>query len=155
MPSTPLRLQVIDRVVRVLESIQEGSEYFYSPKAVVKGFVSNPSAYPVYQVTSESGGEVQHNSDMQNIENFCIAVHGIVQSATDVVTPLEESIRDVRKAINDDFLAGGAADSLVALTMGLTMEETPDIAYGFESTGAFGYFTQKIMVKIFGEFGEL
>jgi len=155
MLSDPKRLQVIDRIVDVLESIQEGDNFFYSPRLVCKGFQQELSGYPAYMVVSESGGEIETHSDMQFEETFYVAVQGVVQSATDVVTPLERAVRDVRKAINDDFKSGGASGSLIGLAVNVTFDAPPDIDYGFEANGFFGYFSQRIRITIFGEFGEL
>ena len=152
MPSDPLRLQVVDRIVGVLQSIQEGENYFFSPRQVTKGFIAEPSAYPVYMVTSESGGDIEMHSDAQFAETFYVAVRGIVQNAGDVVTPLERAIRDVRKAIEADFQPGG---TLITLATEVVFDTPPEIDYGFEGTGFLGYFVQRVRIRVDGEFGEI
>jgi len=151
----PLRLQVIDRIVDVLKSIQEGDDYFYSPRQVAKGFIAEPSAYPVYMVLSESGGDIEMHSDAQFAETFYVSIRGVVQAAGDVVTPLERALRDVRKAIDADCRTGAGAGSLLILGTSIVFDAPPEIDYGFEGTGVFGFFSQKIRITVSGEFGEI
>jgi hypothetical protein len=155
MPTDPKRLQIIDRIVEVLKTISAGTDYFYTPIEVDKGFKAEMRGYPSYFVTSESGGEIGMNMDELWDETFYIAVHGVVKSAEDVVTPLERAIRDVRKAINTDFMPDAGAGSLITLATAVTIDSPPEIDYGFEGQGFFGYFTQRIRIQTFGRFGEI
>lgn len=160
MPSDPLRLKVINRLVDVLKNIEEGTDYFYTPHKVAKGFIAEPPGYPIYMVTSESiqgagGGTLEMHSDGQWDETYYIAISGIVQDAGDVVTPLERAIRDVRKAIDTDFRSGAPAGSLLTLATSLVFDDPPTIEYGFEGTGFFGYFSQRLKITVSGEFGEI
>lgn len=155
MPSSPLRLQVIDRVVDVLRGIQEGDDYFFSPRQVEKGFIAEPSGYPVYEVTSESGGEIEMHTDSQYAESFYIAIRGTVHAQGDITTPLERCLRDIRKAVEDDFASGAAAGSLVFLATSIMLDTPPEIEYGFEGQGVYGYFTQRVRVTVSGTFGEI
>jgi hypothetical protein len=155
LPTASLRLQVIERVVTVLKAITAGASYFYTPAHVSKGFVAEPQGYPVYQVLSESGGEIELYSDQQNAESFYIAIVGKVQDASDVVTKIENALRDVRKAINEDFKPGMGAGSLINLASDMRIEAPPDIEYEFEGVGFFGYFSQRVRFQVYGEFGEI
>ena len=155
MPIEPLRLRVINRIVEVLQGIREGDDYFYSPRQVVKGFIAEPKAYPVYMVTSESGGEINMHSDSNWAETFYVAVRGIVADMGDVVTPLERAIRDVKKAIDGDMASGLPATSLGGLVTSLVFDTPAEIDYGFEGTGFLGYFVLRIKIQVDGTFSEI
>jgi len=151
----PIRLQVIDRIVTVLRDIQEGDNYFHSPRQVEKGFVAEPQGYPIYMVRSESGGDIEMHGDAQFAETFYVSINGRMQEIGDVVSPMERCLRDVRKAIDADFRAGGAADSLIGLATTVQFDTPPDITYDVDATGPFAEFSQRVRITIFGEFGEL
>ena len=155
MPADPKRLLIIDRVVVVLRAIKAGDLFFYTPYEVVKGFISSPTGFPIYMVLSETGGEMTMNLDQQYEETFYVSVRGIVQSNDDVVTPLERAIRDIRKAINDDFKPEAGAGSLITLASEMRIDGPPEIDYGFEGTHFFGYFTQRVRLGLYGEIGEI
>jgi len=155
MPSDPIRLQVIDRIVEVLNGIQEGDTYFHSPRHVAKGFIAEPQGYPIYMVRSESGGDIEMHGDAQFAETFYVTINGRMQEIGDVVSPMERCLRDVRKAIDTDFRSGAAAGSLVTLATLVTFDAPPDISYDVDSNGPFAEFSQRVRITIFGEFGEL
>jgi hypothetical protein len=155
MPDDPKRLQVIDRIVHVLRAIEEGTDYFYTPRQVGKGFVAEPVAYPVYMVRSESGGDIEMHTDAQFAETFYLTISGRVQEQGDVVTPLERAIRDVRKAIEVDFQPGAGAGALITMATAVVFETPPDITYDADSVGPFAEFSQRVRITIDGEFGEL
>jgi hypothetical protein len=155
MPAEPLRLQVIDRVVDVLNGIREGEDYFYSPRQVGKGFISEPVAYPVYMVRSESGGDIEMHTDAQFAETFYLSINGRVQEMGDVVTPLERAIRDVRKAIDADCRSGAGAGSLITLATAVVFDAPPEITYDADNVGPFAEFSQRVRITISGEFGEI
>jgi len=155
MPADPLRLRIIDRIVDVLRSIQQGDDYFYSPRQVAKGFVAEPSGYPFYCIRSESGGEIEMHSDSQWRETFFVSINGRVQDVGDVVTPLERCIRDVREAIDADMASGGGADSLITLATSVVFDAPPDITYDADNVGPFAEFSQRVRITIDGEFGEI
>ena len=154
-PTASKRLQVIDRVVVVLGAIVAGANYFYTPAQVTKGFVAVPTGYPVYEVLSASGGEIELHLDQQNTEAFYIVIVGKVQGSTDCVTLIENALRDVRKAINDDFKPAAGAGSLGTLATDMRIDTPPDIAYEFEGIGLFNAFAQRIKFQVSGEWGEI
>lgn len=144
----PLRLQIIDRIVTVLRSIQEGDHYFYSPRQVAKGFIAEPQGYPVYMVRSEDTGEPPDiYGDSGTRETFYVNVYGVVHDLGDVVTPMECAIRDVREAVMADFASGGAAGTLVALVTSIALD-TLGIEYDSDSTGYFARFSQRFRIQI-------
>ncbi len=151
MPNLPLRLQVIDRVVEVLRSIQAGDDFFSSPAVVSKGFISEIMEFPALMVLSDSGGRIEYAGEQQYDEVFYLDVKGIVRASDDVITPLEKLLRDVRKAINDDSISG----ELSNLCVQVIFREPPDIDYGFEGTHFFAFFDQRIEFRISGNYGEL
>lgn len=155
MPNDPKRLKIVDRLVTVLKTIVAGNNYFFTPYEIAKGFISSPTGFPVYMVLSETGGGMTEELDQQWEETFYVSIRGVVQSTSDVVTPMERAIRDVRKAINDDFKPEAGAGSLITLASSIKIDGPPDIDYGFEGTHFFGYFSQRIKIQIFGEIGEI
>jgi hypothetical protein len=155
MPEDSKRLRIIDRIVTVLRGIQEGDDYFYSPHQVAKGFVAEPSGYPFYCIRSESGGEIEMHSDGQWRETFFVSVNGRVQETGDVVSPLERSLRDIRKAIDTDMASGGGTGSLITLATSVVFDAPPDINYDADNVGPFAEFSQRVRITIDGEFGEI
>lgn len=156
-PADPKRLQVIDRIVAVLAAIIAGADYFYTPYSAHKGFVhwSATQGFPFYMVMPITGGKVELSGapDLYD-EDFIISIKGCVQDNTDSVTKMERAIRDVRKAINDDSKLG-TAGSLGNLCVEVAIEETAHPDDGYLSLEGYGFFDQKIRVKIAGDFGEL
>ena len=154
-PTASKRLQVINRVVTVLGAITAGADYNYTPAQVTKGFIAVPTGYPVYEVLSASGGEIELHLDQQNTEAFYITVVGKVQGSTDCVTLIENALRDVRKAINEDFKPEAGAGSLGTLATDMRIDTPPDIAYEFEGIGPFNAFAQRVRFQVSGEWGEI
>ena len=155
MPAKSKRLQVIDRIETVLRGIQEGDNYWRSPKEVHKASSRVIQGYPAYLIGPESGGEITTELDQQHEETFYIAIEGWVKEEDDIVTPLEHAIQDVQDAINDDFRSGASADALVALAVNVTFDAPPEIEYFEGENGYFARFKQRIKIQIYGEFGEL
>lgn len=156
-PTDPKRLQVIDRIVTVLTAITAGANYFYTPYAVQKRFVhwAEAAGFPLYMVFSATGGKVELGGapDLYD-EDFLVSIKGYVQDSTDTVSKMERAIRDIRKAINDDSKSG-AAGSLGAMCVEVAIEEPPETDNGYLSLEGFGFFDQRIRIKIAGDFGEL
>jgi len=156
-PTNPLRLKTIDRVVAVLAAIVAGDDYFFTPFEVAKRFKhwNECRGFPTYMVFTDSGGNVDLSGapDIYD-EDFYINVKGYVQDNVDTVTKLEQAIRDVRKAINEDSKSM-AAGSLGAIAVEIRIEKSPDTDNGYLSLEGFGFFDQQIRVKISGGYGEL
>lgn len=146
----PLRLQIIDRIVEVLESIQAGAEYFYTPYAIVKRVAHHLDApgfpyYMVYPDTSPSPAEWagQQLAD----ELMAVTVKGYVDLENDeAATKLEKCLADIRKAVMADQANGGDG-SLNALCLACNIE-------GVETDGGLlalegrGYFDQRFVFRI-------
>ena len=158
MPTIPLRLQAINRIVTVLQAIAAGGTYFYTPGAVVKRFVhwGECKSFPTYMVFTASGGKVELSGaagdDSEYTEDFYVSVKGIVKDSIDTVTRLENCIADIRKAIDADSRSG-VAGSLGALAVETRIEESPETDDGYLSLEGFGFFDQKIRVSIAGVMG--
>jgi len=158
VPATPLRLQVINRIVAVLQGISTGATYFYTPGAVVKRFVHWAEAvdFPTYMVFTGSGGKVELSGaagdESEYTEDFYVSVKGIVKDSVDTVTRLENSIADIRKAIDADSRSG-AAGSLGVLAVEVRIEDSPETDDGYLSLEGMGFFDQKIRVSIAGVMG--
>lgn len=158
MPTTSLRLQVINRIVAVLQAITIGSTYWIKPYEVTKRLVllEQAAGFPIYMVFTGSGGKGVTLEGAPNVyfEQFRVIVKGIVQDNNDTVTALEKSIQDIRMAINTDSISG------VAGTLGLLGVETvmygPVITdEGLLSDDGFAYFEQPVDITIAGDFGVI
>lgn len=158
MPSDPLRLQVLDRFETVLNSIEAGTNYFYTPHEVSK----SPIAYelakhgPLYQalVTEDATGEIVITGRENYDETYYISVEGVVHDRADLGTKLEKAIRDVRYAIDQDAKSS-AVGSLGALTVQVRIDGSPDVAYFSEKRDDFAVFEQMFRIQITGDFGVL
>jgi hypothetical protein len=157
-PAIPLRLQAINRIVAVLQAITAGATYFYTPGTVAKRLIhlDECKAFPTYMVFTASGGKVEltgaAGDDSEYTEDFYVSVKGIVKDSVDTVTRLENSIADVRKAIDADSRSA-AAGSLGVLAVETRIEESPETDDGYLSLEGFGFFDQKIRVSIAGVMG--
>ncbi len=159
-PSTdPLRLQIINRIVAVLQAITAGATYWYTPGAVNKRFThwSECKSFPTYSVSTASGGKVELSGaagdDSEYTEDFYVSIKGVVKDSVDTVTRLERALADVRKAIDADSRSG-AAGTLGALGVETRIEESPETDDGYLSLEGFGFFDQKVRVSIAGNIGE-
>lgn len=157
-PAIPLRLQVINRIVAVLQAITTGTTYFYTPGTVAERLMhlDECKAFPTYMVFTAPGPKPELSGaaglESEYTEDVFVSIKGIVKDAADTVTRLENSIADIRKAINADSMSG-AVGSLGALAVETSIEtlETDD---GYLSLEGFGFFDQKIRVSIAGKIGE-
>jgi len=155
-PTAGFRLQVINRIVAVLQAIVAGDNYFYTPYAVVKKFLleSELKGYPTYMVFASTGGNIEIASTNLYDETFMVSVKGWVSDPSDTVTKVENAVRDIRRAINEDSKLG-TAGSLGALTVEVRIKEPPDTDDGYWSIANLGFFDQRIEVTISGDYGEL
>jgi len=157
-PAVPLRLQIINRIVDVLQGITTGATYFYTPGDVAKRFIhwSEAKSFPTYMVFSAPGGTVELSGaagdDSEYTEDFFVSVKGIVKDSTDTVTKLERCIADVRKAIDADSRSG-AAGTLGVLAVQTRIEDSPETDDGYLSLEGFGFFDQKVRISIAGVMG--
>ena len=57
----PLRLQVLDRIVAVLQAITAGADYWYKPAQVLKRLIGidQCAGFPTYMVFPVSGGPIE------------------------------------------------------------------------------------------------
>jgi len=158
MPATPLRLQIIDRIIAVLQAIVTGETYFYTPGEVAKRFIhwTECKAFPTYMVFTAPGGTVELSGaagdDSEYTEDFFVSIKGIVKDSVDTVTRMERCIADIRKAIDADSRSG-AAGTLGVLAVQVRIEDSPETDDGYLSLEGFGFFDQKIRVSIAGVMG--
>lgn len=150
----PKRLQVINRIVEVLKAIRAGENYFSTPKVVTKRVPVGDREmleHPYYLVYSDSSaGPPTVLSNNYYDDDMAIAVEGeVVAEDGDSTTPLERSLRDVRRAIDQDSRSQ-TAGSLGALAVAVTID-TAEIQNGRD----FGNFKQRIIVRVTGEWGDI
>jgi hypothetical protein len=153
MLNEPKRLQVIKRIVSVLQSITAGSDYFYTPGAVMMRFVhwAEAPAYPCYMVFSGSGGAIEATAQavpyVEHTETFEVSIKGYVKDDTDTVSVMEKCLADIKKAIYADFRSG-ASGSLGNLAVNLEFDELPTTDDGYLSLEGFGFFDLRVKVSI-------
>jgi len=160
-PAEPKSLQVLNRIVTVLEEIGGGSpDYFYTPGEVVKGFKIHRSAtkFPCYMVALEGMPERPTPiGDNHYLETVAVSVKAWVDlEAGESVTKLLRCLRDVQKAVNEDTKSGAGATSLGAICCSCNVD-TAEADSGFlmlEGRG-YGYFDQRIVAVVEGDWGEI
>ena len=157
LPTLPKRLQVIERIIDVLETISSGSNYFLTPYEVNRRFKhwDEISGSPTYSVHSDSGGEIVAHIDSNYDETFYVVVKGVIDNMDDPVGTLEKSIRDVQKAINADSINRTDTASLSYIATHVKIADPPDTDNGNLSINGKAYFEQRIQITISGDFGEL
>ena len=153
--SLPKKALIANRILAVLKSVTAGDDFYVTPLDVFLGYKQSVSGYPALSVRDEPGGVVENGGDYFVSETFYLAVHGEVRDAGDVVTPRLLVLRDVRKAITDDFKGEAGAGSLRTLADDICIEGAPELQDGPEGTGFFGYFKQKIKVLVSGLIEDL
>lgn len=153
MPSDSKRLRIIDRLVTVLKGISAGTTYHTTPLDVFKGYRDQVQGYPALAVRNGDIGSVAHYMDHQVEEDFELMVCGKVFDAGDIVTPRERLLQDARKAIDADLLPASGAGSLITLVVAMSFGPVT-LDDGPEGNGFFGYFEQRLNVKISGEIGD-
>lgn len=158
-PTDPLSLQIIERIITVLEAIVAGVDFNYTPYSVAKKFVhweeaSVKANRPLYMVFRDSGGSIVFAGTDLYDETWYVSIKGYVKHNSDTVTPLERAIQDIQKAINNDSKSG-AAGSLGALGVQTIFEEPANTDNGYLSSQGFGFFDQRLKIITSGDFGEL
>jgi len=158
MPTDPLRLQVLDRFETVLNSIEAGIDYFYTPHKVSQDPIPYEQAKygPLYQafMAEETTGEIVVSGRENYDETFYVSVEGVVHSRSKLGAMMEKAIRDVRYAIDQDSKSG-VAGSLGVLGIQVRIDESPEVAYFSKNKDNFAVFEQKFRAQITGDFGDL
>jgi len=160
-PADPKSLQVIDRIVTVLNGIVGGGPaYFYTPRGVMKGFrhYETVTKFPFYMVAFEgSTDRPVPTGDNQYHQTLAVSVKGWVDlEKGESVTKLLRCVRDVQKAINEDTKSGAGPLSLGVICCSCNVD-TAEADSGFlaiEGRG-YGYFDQRVVAVIEGDWGEL
>ena len=149
-PTKPLRLQVIDRIIVVLQAIVAGDLYWTTTGQVTRRWIppSQAIAFPVYGVHASEGQAPEEDAGEYR-EEFAVVVEGVIKSATDTVTEMEHALADVRRAVDADSRSGDPG-TLGALTIYARVgrswtDEGENVASGL------GYFWQEFLVQIAGD----
>jgi hypothetical protein len=146
----PIRLQVTERFIAVLEGIVGGEDYWMTPAEVQSW--SNPSielsVYPTYQVYIEGGNAPENEMGGRFEQEVAVIVKVIDQDNTDLVKRLERSRRDIIKAVMAD-LSGGAG-SLAELSSTIRVD-ADTIIFGLDG---FGSLEQRFLVTLAGKFSD-
>ena len=160
-PTDPKSLQVVDRVVAVLQGIVGGGPaYFHTPGEVMKGFrmYTTVTKFPCYMVALEGMPErPTPTGDNRYHQTVAVSVKAWVDlERGESVSKLLRCLRDVQKAINEDTKSGAGPASLGVICCSCNVD-TVEADSGFlaiEGRG-FGYFDQRFVVVIEGDWGEL
>jgi len=157
-PTSPLRLQVIDRVLAVLKEINAGTSFFYTPYEVVKRLknFNECGGFPTYMVFfGSASGSPEAHLDNEYVETLTLSIQGWVDMELgEPQTKLCKCIRDVQKAINDDSKST-VTGSLGQLTSGMCDIGSVETDNGGFSLQGFAFFEQQVSVKLVGDWGEL
>jgi hypothetical protein len=154
-PVDPKSVRVRARVLEVLRDIVAGDNFYFTPGVVYDNFKNwkEREAYPSYIVVFGGGGDWKEWSGLQAAETFILIVHGDFQDDEDAPAAVRKGVRDVRKAIMDDMVNGGAG-SLQTLVDHLTLGAvTTD--NGAEAMLGSGWFDQEFAITISGEIEDL
>lgn len=150
-PTKPLRLQVIDRIIAVLQAIAQGDDYWTTTGQVTRRWIppNQAIAFPVYGVHAGEGQAPEEDAGEYR-EEFAVVVEGVIKSAADTVTEMEHALADVRKAVDKDARDGATAGALGTLTVFARVgrswtDEGENVASGL------GYFWQEFLVQIAGD----
>jgi hypothetical protein len=159
MPTNPKRLQVIDRIVTVLQAITAGANYFYTPARVARRVMDYDECdvFPCLMVTTGDGGKaIEYAGEHLYDETFNISIKGFVRDDADPNSAMEKMVRDIRYAINQDTLNGvsGALGDGV-LCVQCVFRASPDTDNGFLSQVGLAYFDQQVEVTVSGNWGEI
>ena len=153
MPPTtdPLRLQVIDRIVKVLQDIVPGDDYWAERQPLVfKRYVTEKDqvTFPVYGVFQGPGEPIEEING-EYAETFEVVVKGVVKSFEDIAEAIEHSLEDARTAIDADARSGEPG-TLGAMTVFVRLgaSETDE---GENSAVGLGHFLQRFIVQIVGD----
>jgi hypothetical protein len=158
VPTTPLRLAVIDRMLVVLKAISAGASFFYTPYAVQKRLMhfKECGGFPTYMIfMGAASGAPEAHLDSEYVETLTLSVQGWVDMELgEPQSKLCKCIRDVQKAINDDSKST-VVGSLGQLTSGMCDIGGCETDNGGFSLEGFAFFDQTITVKIVGDWGTL
>lgn len=159
-PTDPKTLQVLDRVLLVLREIVRGDDYFVTPGDVIKGFAhySTLTRFPAYMVAFEGASErpVPIGDNLYH-ETIAVSIKGWVDPELgECVTRLLKCVRDVQRAVNEDTRPGAGPLSLGVLCCQCDVDtvETDNGFLAVEQRG-FGYFDQRVVAVVEGDWGEL
>lgn len=151
LPAELKRVQILDRVVEVLKAIRAGSSYFATPASVEKRLRhwKEVSRGPAYSVHVDSGGEATTELGHNRTETFYLNVKGVVLDEKDPATAIAHAARDIRYAIDTDYLSK-ATGALGTLCIGLFFDEPPDTDNGYLSLEGKGQFEQRVRIVVRG-----
>jgi len=151
MAALPLRLQVLNRIVEILEAMkgEAGATFWFTAYRVVKRFADSADAggFPFYMVAPDSGQAPEWAGQQLADELMAVSVKAWVNLEGDEpTTKLEKCLADVRKAVMDDQ-ASGPVGSLATLTLGCNLDSL-ETDGGVLALDGLGYFDQRFVFRI-------
>lgn len=150
-PAETKRVLILNRLFEVLKAIRAGASYFETPASVSKRLThwKEVTRGPAYSVHVDSGGVATPELGDRRTEEIYFNVKGVVLEERDPATAVAHAIHDVRYAIDQDFLAGGAG-SLQTLAINIFFDEEPETDNGYLSLEGKGQFEQRVRVIVRG-----
>lgn len=151
LPADPKLLTITDRIVTVLKTIEEGDDFFYTPYDVLERFVhwNEAKGFPLYMVFPKNSEDPQFGGTDIYDQNVFYSIQGLLKAAMSI----EKSMRDIRKAINDD------SKSVEAGTLGKLTVETRignfDTDNGYLTLEGFRWFEITVRVNVSGDEGDI
>lgn len=156
MPANPLILQVVERFETVLNSIQAGTNYFYTPHKVSQPpyKYENAKYGNIYLIfIGEEPGSVEITGRENYDATFTITVIGVVFDRSNLTTRIIKSWRDVVYAIDQDSKSPDAG-TLGKMSVQIRVDETYEAFY-YDDYEGFADFRQKFRCQITGDLGVL
>ncbi|TFG39837.1 MAG: hypothetical protein E4H44_01330 [Candidatus Aminicenantes bacterium] len=159
VPTSPKRLQVIDRCVAVLKAIDPSLGFFYPAYAVQKRLMhfKECGGFPTYFVFMGAGaGAPEQHMDSEYVESLTLSIQGWVDMELgEPQTKLCKCIRDVQLAISTDAKSTVTGSLGILCSNGLVDIGGVETDSGGFILEGFAFFDQTISVKLMGDWGLL
>jgi hypothetical protein len=161
MPTDGKRLKAINRIITLLRQIKAGSDFFYTPYAVVRCWLmpEECKGFPTYGVFAGSGGNtlLQAITGTPNIfdHDFFIIVRGYIHDTEDTVSKEEHSIHDIITAINEDVEDMATTGSLGRICDKVLIEDAPETDDGWGGMANIGFIEQRVHVFVSGTMNQI
>jgi len=154
-PAETKSIRVRNRFIELLNRIVKGEEFFSTTGVVYDRWKNwkQRDDYPAYSVFFGPTKEWQEMAGMMAMETLILIVKGAIRNEEDAPAQVRRCLRDVRKAVMDDMISGGAG-SLQELCKHLTIGSAATDNGDYASEG-YGYFDQEFEVTIYGAIEEL
>ena len=144
-PSNPIELQILDQILTELRVIVAGSDYFFTPQIVEKGYIDpdNCQAYPALFVNL--GGSQPRPDEVKSrrrATHLQVAIDGHINNEIDPHSDTIKLLADVKKAVFIDVTHNQLATS--------TIIESEEMDHG--ALKPYGTFTLTLTINIYSQY---